>query len=187
MLLFPLVFNAQNILYPMLKGVKVLNYRFDYSLFTINKIDAKDYYISYEAKTDNPEKEYDNFIKKLETVFIASANNLSLIPKGYKLSNKDNLPYEVVIYIENADKDGEHKVGGIIVDKNINLIITSLEINVDGGNLNTFYNLFFEKLNRSGEVFGDKLADKILKKAGTTGREKKTKFLNKVQNLKSFE
>ena len=165
-----------------LKGVRVLNYRFDYSKMTIAEMDAKDYIaIKVYDSLDEAEQLFQKFTKKMEITFISAANKESLIGKGCKLDNKDSLRFEVVICPANVDEDGAHTVNALLVDKKDNRIIRRFGISVGGGRFNNiknrvihriknsvggrfndFQTKFNEQLRESGEKFGDKLADDIL-------------------------
>ena len=144
------------IVFPMLKSVKELNYRFDYSQMYIDKIEGKDYFI-IDSETEDPDKEYQNYTNKVNKVFISAVNS-ELLRKGYKLSNKDSLRFEVVFFITKVDKDGGHKVIGVIIDKEAQKEITQLMANAGGGKLNSTKVLFLEELRKSGEEFGERLA-----------------------------
>ena len=165
-----------------LKGVRVINYRFDYSKMAIADMDAKDYIaINVYDSLDDAEQLFQKFAKKMEITFISAANKESLIGKGCKLENKDSLRFEVVICPANVDEDGAHTINALLVDKNDNRIIRRFGISVgDGsfkdfknrvkhrlknrevGRFNDFQTKFMEQLRDSGEEFGDKLADDIL-------------------------
>ena len=146
-----------------MKGVRVINYRFDFSKMTIAEMDAKDYIaIKVYDSLDDPDQLFLKFTKKMEIPFISAANKESLIDKGCKLDNKEKQRYEVVICPANVDEDGAHAINAMIVDKNDDRIIRRFRISVGGGRFNDFQTKLFEQLRESGEKFGDKLADDIL-------------------------
>ena len=147
------------------KGVKKMNYHFDYSMMQIETKDPKQYIMQNVYKeVDNPEEAFRKFTTELEETFINSANDLSLVNKGYKLENKENVRYEVIIYPLEIDGDGEHYVYGIICDKETQQTIASLNAHCQSGRDKDFKTQFLKRLSKSGEIFGDKLADDILSK-----------------------
>ena len=149
----------------------VLNYLFDFSLAKVEGVDLKEYYtMSAEDAMDDPDEAFRRFAKKAESTFILSANKNSLIDKGYKLDNKDDLPFEVVIYPMDIDDDGAHNILGIVIEKATKQEIARVKSRVGGGRMNDFQVLFLENLQKSGERFGDKLADDILDRAKNKGR-----------------
>lgn len=163
--------ESTQLIFPSLVGVKEFNYSFDYSLMKIDNIDGKDYILIHsDSEAENPDKIFQNYTKKIETAFISSANSRSLQKKGYILSNKDSLRFEVLFFITTVDDDGGHKVVGIIRDKENKTEITQLEASAGGGKLNSTKVLFLEELEKSGEKFGDRLAN-ILYFAGKEAKK----------------
>lgn len=142
-----------------LKDVKVLNYRFDYSEATVNGVDLQEYYtMSVEEALDDPEESFRKYTKKVEFAFILSANKNALIKKGYKLDNKEDLPFEVVICPLAMDEDAEHSVLGKIVEKATGEEITRMTVHAGDGRWNSFEKLFLEQLETSGKKLGEKIA-----------------------------
>lgn len=149
-----------------LRHVKVLNYRFDFSEAIIDGVEIKEYVSSSDEEAmDNPDEEFRKYAKKVEYAFILSANKNAFLKKGYKLDNKDDLPFEVVIYPMDIDEDGEHNILGVIVAKADNKEIAGIRVHADSGGFNAPLILFLEQLEVSGERFGSKLANDILDKA----------------------
>ena len=108
--------------YPMLRGITMLNYRFDYSKMIIENLDAKEYIYGFVYnEEENKDVAFKKFSKKIENYFIARVNKE--IIKKYKLDNTEDLRFEVVIYFTIVDDDGGHKIIGEIRDKENNQLL----------------------------------------------------------------
>lgn len=141
-----------------------INYRFDYSLMTIDKWEAKGYIAAHENEAnDTPDVAFDKFTQKLEIAFVSIVNGKSLVDKGYRLDNKSQTRYAVVICFLGVDKDGEHKVRGFIWDNTRKEYLTHFECHGDGGMWGTFNNLFYDSMSKSGKKFGNQLVSSLKK------------------------
>lgn len=141
----------------------VINYRFDFSQLKIGNMEARKYISLRLKEGDNVDDAYKRFLSELEQIFISSANTYSLSHKGYRLENNTIASLEVLIYFSTLDEDGEHDVYGIVTEKSSQREIGRLRAHVGGGR-NNFYVQFPKRLRKTGEEFGDKLVDDIIKR-----------------------
>jgi len=137
-------------------GIIPVNYYFVYSQATFDGKRASVYF----------QKKYkDNgaaFKKRIARTFVRAANKESLNHKGYSLSNSTTARYEVAIYFLGIDDDGEHRLVGKVFHKKSKKLVGTVNVHAKGGRRDTMEALFIESLQRSGEKFGDKLADDVL-------------------------
>ena len=137
------------------KGTIAVNYYFVYSQCTFNKVKASTYFARKKDKGASLKK-------RISRAFINSANNNSLKGKGFVLSNASKSRYEVAIYLQEVDDDGEHEVIGKVYKKGTKTVIETVKIHVKGGRGNSMESQLIERLEKSGEKFGDELADDVL-------------------------
>lgn len=143
-----------------MRGERIINYRFDFSNLNPKCIGAKEYFYGDVEESDTlvlPKK----VRMMIEEIFISAANKKSLIGKKYELKNKEKSRFEVVIFLEDIDEDGEHSLTARVVEKETGEIVSRFGCKVGSGKLNSFKQLFYEQLEESGEEFGDILADKV--------------------------
>ena len=141
----------------------VINYRFDFSELKIGHVEARRYIYLRRNDGDSADDAYRKFLSELEQIFISSANNNSLVHKDFRLDNNTMANLEVLIYFSNIDEDGEHDVYGIVTEKSLQREIGRLKAHAGGGR-NNFITQFPKRWRKTGEEFGDKLADDILKR-----------------------
>ena len=138
-----------------------INYEFDYSRMTINKMEAIGYIAANESNdNETPEEAFRRFTKKTDIAFVSIVNGKVLLDKGYKLDNQEKSQYKVKIYFKNVDKDGEHTIYAEVYDNNTNTMIRSFSAHAGGGSWGTFLHLFYERMEKSGKQFGKKLLAK---------------------------
>lgn len=137
------------------KGTIAVNYYFVYSQCTFNKVKASTYFAR--------KKDKGKALKgRIARAFINAANSKSMRGKGYVLSNNSKSRYEVAIYLQEVDDDGEHEVVGKVYKKGTQKVIETVKVHVKGGRDDSMERQLIEQLERSGEKFGDKLADDVL-------------------------
>lgn len=102
--------------------------------------------------------------RRISNTFIRAANRESTKHKGFLLSNATTAKYEVAIYLLDIDNDGAHKVMGKVYNKKTKKLIDTVEARAKGGRGDSMIKLLMEKLERSGEKFGDELVDDVLSK-----------------------
>ena len=146
----------------VLGGLKMVNYRFDYSNMKIAHKDPEKYFSQQTISgKGNHFSSLQSFTEELERVFVNNANSESLVNKGYKLDNSKSSQLVVVIYPLEIDEDGEHHIVGTLCYNEEQ--VGTVKVHVGGGNNNLFKQLY-KRFKKSGEKFGDKLADDILRK-----------------------
>ena len=145
-----------------MKGERVVNYRFDYSKLKLNSYDAKEYFIGNadEFLTDSV------IVSKkigmmIEQTFISSANKKSLSRKKFELNNRKNSRFEVVVFLEDVGEEGRHSLTAMVIEKETERVMSRLGVKIGDGKLNDFQTLFHEQLEKTGEEFGDILADDV--------------------------
>ena len=141
----------------------VVNYKFNYSKMRINGQWAKRYvFANIYNEEENSEIAFDKFKKRIETTFIKAVNYKSLENHGYTLDNSKDSRYTIAFYFLDVDEDGEHIVVADIQDKeNENDVVETVKAKAGSGRFNSFLNLFLERLQKSGERIGDKLAEEL--------------------------
>ena len=133
-----------------------VNYYFVYTQATFDGKKASAYF--QKRYKDNGAA----FKKRIASTFVRAANRESLNHKGYSLSNSSTARYEVAIYFLAIDDDGEHRLVGKVYHKKSRKLVGTVNARSKGGRRDTMETLFIESLQRSGEKFGDKLADDVL-------------------------
>lgn len=102
--------------------------------------------------------------RRISNTFIRSANRESTKHKGFLLSNASKAKYEVAIYLLDIDSDGAHKVEGKVYERKSKRLVGTIDAKARGGRGDSMQKLLIEKLERSGEKFGDELVDDVLSK-----------------------
>ena len=149
---------------PIEKGKRALNYKFDYSKMKIDGAIPQDYLMRNGRENKyNHFDSYQDFIEELERTFVRTANEELSDYNGYKLTNSDNLEYEVIISLQEMDEDGEHNVRGMVCHKGNGQEISSFTIHVGSGS-NNFFKGFDKQIKKSGKRFAEGLIDKVLEK-----------------------
>ena len=137
--------------YELMKNTSVINYSFDYSAMRVKKVNIKSY---VEMKLNMP---YENFTKSLENVLLESANEV-LSTQGMKLvGNNESSDIEMRAMFLNTDPDGEHSIMVKIVHKPSDTLISSFDINSNGGSGDSFAEMFLNGLQKTGEKVGKKI------------------------------
>lgn len=137
------------------KGTIAVNYHFVYSQCTFNKVKATTYFARKKDKGASLKK-------RIARAFINSANNNSMRHKGFVLSNASKSRYEVLIYLQAVDDDGEHEVVGKVYKKGTKSVIKIVKVHTKGGRGDSMESQLIERLENSGEKFGDELVDDVL-------------------------
>lgn len=143
-------------------GNTIVNYRFDFSQMRIGSLSARDYFIRNTGNSTTIEGTLNRFYNEIKQTLISSANQESLMHKGYVLSNREPSAFEVIISIKQVDEDGEHDVFGVVLDRATQQEASHLKVHSGGGRGNDLSKNLPRALRKTGEKFGDKLADDIL-------------------------
>lgn len=143
-------------------GNTIVNYRFDFSQMRIGSLSARDYFIRNAGNSTSIEGTLNHFYNEIKQTLISSANQESLMHKGYVLSNRETSAFEVIISIKQVDEDGEHDVFGVVVDRTTQKEYSHLKVHSGGGRSNNLNKNLPKALRKTGEKFGDKLAEDIL-------------------------
>lgn len=72
------------------------------------------------------------------------------------------LPSTVLIYLQAVDDDGEHEVIGKVYKKGTKSVIKTVKVHTKGGRGDSMESQLIERLENSGEKFGDELVDDVL-------------------------
>ena len=144
---------------PSQKEAIVINYKFDYSKMTIDKWIAREYIVARENKNNlQPDDAWNSFTQKVESAFVGIANG-KLIDSGYQLSNETESDYELIIYFEKADSDGEHTVMGELYNSGTK--ICEIKAHANGSRWNEFSSLLVESMDSSVNKFSKRLIKAI--------------------------
>lgn len=139
------------------QGTKMVNYYFVYTQTTFDGVKGATY---FARKNDGGKA----LKRNISNTFIRAANRESTKHKGFVLSNSKTAKYEVAIYLTVVDRDGAHRVEGKVYNKKTKQLIDTFSVKAKGGRGDSMEKLLIEKLERSGEKFGDKLVDDVLSK-----------------------
>lgn len=171
--------KKKGIYYPELRNESVFNYEFDFNGL---KVDGKDLriftVIHSNTNSEDPDKAYEVFTKKLELTIILSANSNSLIDHGYLIDNKNRTRFLLKLYIDAIDDDGEHNLYCDIIDtEKDSTLVGTFKTHNESTSGKTLFSKIFDKLSsndftdiehshlsyffiglaETGEKFGDKL------------------------------
>ncbi len=137
------------------KGTIAVNYYFVYSQCTFNKVKASTYFAR--------KKDKGKALKgRISRAFINAANSKSMRGKGFVLSNASKSRYEVAICLQAVDDDGEHDVIGKVYKKGTKSVVKTIKVHSKGGRGDSMESQLIERLENSGEKFGDNLVDDVL-------------------------
>ena len=154
------LYSTTNGIMPSQNKTIVINYKFDYSQFTIDKWMAREYIIAHENKNNlPPDDAWNLFTQKIEAAFIGIANG-RLIQNGYQLSNETESNYEVIIYFKKADSDGEHTILGELYNNGTKT--SEIKAHADGDIWNDFSVLLIESMESSVKKFSKRLISALI-------------------------
>ncbi len=141
----------------LFKDVKVLNYVGNFNSFKIAKTKAE-LFIGMKLNMD-----YEKFTNYTISILIDNANEISM-KEELKLTNDENSDVQLVITPLTADKDGENTIECSLVYKPTNVVISTFELNSNGGDNDNFEEEFMKSVGKNGKKLGKQLI-KIKKKA----------------------
>ena len=137
--------------YELMKNVSILNYTVDYSSFKIAKIKATDY-VSMKLNMD-----IEKFISVATNILIENANE-SLDKSSMSITNTELSDVDIKVMFLSADKDGENTILCKLVYKPTDTLISSFEVNSNGGDDDNFQEEFMKSLAKTGKKLGKQIA-----------------------------
>lgn len=147
--------------YELMKDATTINYEFDFSSMKINKVDIKNY---VEMQLNMP---FEKFKSNVEGIIIGAANEV-IENIDTKLVGKD-VKADILLHVTflKTDLDGEHDMMVKIVHIPSMTTIYMEEKSSDGGDGETFIEMFMNGLTNTGEKIG-KIIRKIKIEANQT-------------------
>lgn len=137
--------------YELMRNVSSVNISSDYSAMKVKKVKIKEY---VEMKLN---MDFTRFCNSVESIIIDSANE-ELDKMGMKIVEKnDPCDIEVKLMFTDTDPDGEHNVMVKLVHKPSDTLISTFDINSNGGNGDDFREMFMNGLLKTGKTLGKKL------------------------------
>ena len=107
--------------------------------------------------------DYEKFTNYTISILIDNANEISM-KEELKLTNDENSDVQLVITPLTADKDGENTIECSLVYKPTNVVISTFELNSNGGDNENFEEEFMKSVGKNGKKLGKQLI-KIKKKS----------------------
>lgn len=137
--------------YELMRNVSSVNISSDYSAMKVKKVKIKEY---VEMKLN---MDFTRFCNSVESIIIDSANE-ELDKMGMKIVEKnDSCDIEIKLMFTDTDPDGEHNVMVKLVHKPSDTLISTFDINSNGGNGDDFREMFMNGLLKTGKTLGKKL------------------------------
>lgn len=147
--------------YELMKDATTVNYDFDFSSMKVKKVGIKNY---VEMNLNMP---LEKFINNVESIIVGAANEETEKVET-KLVGKD-VKADVLLQVAflEADPDGEHYMKIVLVHIPSMTTIYMDETSTDGGDGDTFVEMFMNGLAKTGNKLG-KLISKIKVEANQT-------------------
>lgn len=144
---------------PSLKGLRKVNYKFDFSNMLIEGKSARQFIAELAAKEGtDAESAYATFKKDVENIFITTVRTESQMAGTFSLDNSKKERLEVVIRISDVDEDGAHRIVGTLNDNKSKQVLGEVKARSRGGK-NNFREQFPKRLKKSSKDFGDDLKE----------------------------